>query len=264
MDKPAQPLLDETTQHNYEALAKDWVIEQFYDADLDVEIANNSIFKVYGSRVYGGARKRSDLDIIMFYPYPVNSEGYPLDNAYHEDTLFNLLHEEKYRIDGIIIDINPINEFESGTLDEYIAKLDKWRDEDKTTGKNYTRDKRIELANEAAEADTAYEELTGDIMSGNWAKLKETGENFWIGCVSLIDGYIEEVHTYKEAKDADFHHTFIFSYSAYDRIETSESVTFFVQPKKKIYIWDNYDAPVTSDDKKAFLVGRIREQIILK
>ncbi len=259
-----QPILDEQTQQDYLEEIKSWVIEQFYDADIDVDIAENAIYKLYGSRIYGGSKKRSDLDVVMFYNYPLDKDGYPIDRDLNQDSLFNMLHDPVFKIDGITVDINPINEYETGTLEEYIAMLDKWREEDSKVGKNYTRDKIIELANEAAEADTAYEDYTSEMISGNWAKLKETGENFWTGCVSLIDGYIEEVHTYKTAKAADFHHTFIFSHTAYEHIETWESVTFFVQPKKKIYIWDNYDAPPVSNEKKAFLVGRIREQIILR
>lgn len=33
------------------------------------------------------------------------------------------------------------------------------------------------------------------------------GKEFWSGCVSLIDGKIEEVHTYEEAQRCDFHHS---------------------------------------------------------
>lgn len=42
------------------------------------------------------------------------------------------------------------------------------------------------------------------------------GREFWSGCVSLIDGIIEEVHTYKEAEYADFPSFHVF----YTRIGT--------------------------------------------
>lgn len=38
-----------------------------------------------------------------------------------EDVLFDILNDEKFEIEGIKVDFNPIMETESGTLDEYIA-----------------------------------------------------------------------------------------------------------------------------------------------
>lgn len=47
--------------------------------------------------------------------------------------------------------------------------------------------------------------------SKNGLLLKRDNKPFWIGSVNLIDGYIEEVHTYEEAAEHDFHHSFYFS-----------------------------------------------------
>ena len=39
-----------------------------------------------------------------------------------EDDLFNLLHEDKFRIGGVLVDINPITEYKTGTLEEYLEE----------------------------------------------------------------------------------------------------------------------------------------------
>lgn len=53
---------------------------------------------VYGSRFkYGLYSVSSDLDVVLLYSGNVG-----------EDYLFNLLHEEKYYIDGMLVDINPL------------------------------------------------------------------------------------------------------------------------------------------------------------
>jgi len=54
-------------------------------------------------------------------------------------------------------------------------------------------------------------------------------KEFWSGCVSLLDGKIEEVHTYEEAEKCDFHHSLYFSAQALDRMEIGESAFFFVE-----------------------------------
>lgn len=45
----------------------------------------------------------------------------------------------------------------------------------------------------------------------NWNKASYKGKRFWSGCVNLLDGKIEEVHTYEEAKAYDFHHSLYFT-----------------------------------------------------
>lgn len=62
----------------------------------------------------------------------------------------------------------------------------------------------------------------------NYGVLKSTGKRFWIGTVSVLDGKIEEVHTYEEAKKHDFHHSFYFSSCACEKIDNEESMVFWV------------------------------------
>ena len=43
--------------------------------------------------------------------------------------LFNLLHEDKFRIGGVLVDINPITEYKIGTLEEYLPGVEKYLEE---------------------------------------------------------------------------------------------------------------------------------------
>lgn len=56
--------------------------------------------KFVGSRVNGNNREDSDLDVVVYY-----------SGKMKEDGLFNLLNDDSNRlfIDGIMVDINPIN-----------------------------------------------------------------------------------------------------------------------------------------------------------
>ena len=60
------------------------------------------------------------------------------------------------------------------------------------------------------------------------------GKEFWAGCVSLIDGVVEEVHSYEEAAYYDFHHSMYFSKEALDKM--NDMSTFFSIRKDGIYI----------------------------
>lgn len=62
------------------------------------------------------------------------------------------------------------------------------------------------------------------------------GKNAWSGAVSTIDGAIEETHPYSRAKDYDFHHSFYFSDPAIERIESGDSLLFYVDEKGNIQL----------------------------
>lgn len=61
---------------------------------------------------------------------------------------------------------------------------------------------------------------------GNGATFK--GRPFWSGSVSLLDGVIEEVHTYKQAENADFHHSMYFSPGQVEKMANGENGFFWV------------------------------------
>lgn len=88
-------------------------------SDYDVSDSEFSIqdIKLYGSYSKGTNKATSDLDFIVQY-----------DGSMREDSAFNILHDVEHTIedkDGnkVLIDINPINVNESGTIDEHIAYM---------------------------------------------------------------------------------------------------------------------------------------------
>lgn len=54
------------------------------------------------------------------------------------------------------------------------------------------------------------------------------GRQFWSGCVSLIDGAVEEVHPYEVAEASGFHHSLYFSPAAQERMHDGDSAFFWV------------------------------------
>lgn len=96
------------------------LIENGYD---DSDIMVDSLY-FHGSRKRGTARGDSDLDVVLFY------QG----NADDVD-LFNVLNDRRINIDGIEIDINPINLNEENKAD-YIAKSKAYDEEILSKNKN--------------------------------------------------------------------------------------------------------------------------------
>lgn len=88
-------------------------------SDYDVSDSEFSIqdIKLYGSYSKGTNKATSDLDFIVQY-----------DGSMREDSAFNILHDVEHTIedkDGnkVLIDINPINVNESGTIDEHVEYM---------------------------------------------------------------------------------------------------------------------------------------------
>lgn len=83
------------------------------------------------------------------------------------------------------------------------------------------------------------------------------GKEFWSGCVSLLDGMIEEVHTYDEAEYADFHHSMYFSSSAISRMDNEESAFFFIDDNGRVQgTW--------RDDIDDNIIHKIEQQIVIE
>ena len=89
------------------------------DAGLSDDITIKNI-TVVGSRSRGEAHEGSDLDILVEY-----------EGDFREDALFDILHEEGIDLEGIAIDINPINPHYSLTTEEWLARDAQWREEDR-------------------------------------------------------------------------------------------------------------------------------------
>ena len=95
---------------------KEILADQFFDDDVWIKEIT-----VIGSRSRGEAHDGSDLDILLEYG----------GNDVHEDTLFNALHEEPFDIDGIPVDINPINEHYSLNTEQWLLRDARWREQDR-------------------------------------------------------------------------------------------------------------------------------------
>lgn len=71
-------------------------------------------------------------------------------------------------------------------------------------------------------------EINEEQENKNHAVLKRNGKRFWIGAANVLDGYIEEIHTYEEAERNDFHHSFYFSPNMVEKISDEECMVFWV------------------------------------
>ncbi|MBR5597154.1 MAG: nucleotidyltransferase domain-containing protein [Lachnospiraceae bacterium] len=98
-----------------EECVAEYVSAKLYENDFDAEIIG---VVISGSRCRGLEGKNSDLDVVV-----------QLSGNEREDDLFNLLHEDKFRIGGVLVDINPITEYKTGTLEEYLPVVEKYLEE---------------------------------------------------------------------------------------------------------------------------------------
>jgi len=98
-----------------EELVEEYVTTKLAECDFDAEIRD---VVVSGSRCRGLEGKNSDLDVVVEY---IGDE--------REDDMFNLLHEDRFSIGGVKVDINPINEYRTGTLEEYLPGVEKYLEE---------------------------------------------------------------------------------------------------------------------------------------
>jgi len=102
------------------------------------------------------------------------------------------------------------------------------------------------------------------MLTNNGAVLNRTGKEFWAGLANIIDGYIEEVHTYEKAERAGFHHSLYFSPRALNLIKEQEAILFFAFNDGDIDLWIDWDSPDLSDDEAEELKSLIKEQITLR
>lgn len=71
----------------------------------------------------------------------------------------------------------------------------------------------------------------------------------WSGCASVIDGYVEEVHTREEAEYVNFHHSLYFTEEAVERMDAEESIFFWIQNGKVMTIQDFRDEDREIEEK---------------
>ena len=92
-----------------------YVQSQIDEYGLDAEIVD---VVVSGSRCRGIEKENSDLDVVVEYT-----------GSTREDDLFNMLHEDSIYIAGIQVDINPITEGKTGTLETYLPEVETYLQE---------------------------------------------------------------------------------------------------------------------------------------
>ena len=84
----------------------EFVVEEY---NLDVLVKE---VVLSGSRCRGIEHEGSDLDFVVSF-----------SGQEREDVFFDILNEIGFEIDGVKVDINPVSEGKSGTLDEYLSEV---------------------------------------------------------------------------------------------------------------------------------------------
>lgn len=92
-----------------EEMVSYYVQAKIIENKLDVKVENVILS---GSRCRGIEKIGSDLDVVVDYKGTIR-----------EDDFFNILHEERFAIAGIAVDINPITEDKMGSLAEYLESV---------------------------------------------------------------------------------------------------------------------------------------------
>ena len=107
--------LDGQSAEDIEKTVYAYVQSQIDEYGLDAEIVD---VVVAGSRCRGIEKENSDLDVVVEYT-----------GSTREDDLFNMLHEDSIYIAGIQVDINPITESRTGTLETYLPEVETYLQE---------------------------------------------------------------------------------------------------------------------------------------
>lgn len=107
--------LDGQSADDIEKTVYAYVQSQIDEYGLDAEIVD---VVVSGSRCRGIEKENSDLDVVVEYT-----------GSTREDDLFNMLHEDSIYIAGIQVDINPITEGRTGTLEIYLPEVETYLQE---------------------------------------------------------------------------------------------------------------------------------------
>lgn len=107
--------IDGYDAHDIEDSVKEHIGSFIKDQNLDIRIVD---VVLSGSRSRGLETDMSDIDVVVEY---IGKES--------EDVLFNIFNDDKLKISGIEVDINPITANKTGTLAEYLPKVEKYLDE---------------------------------------------------------------------------------------------------------------------------------------
>lgn len=113
-------IFSDYTVDEIEKIVLDYVQEALNLANMSEDVVVKGV-KLYGSRTRDDFLESSDLDVLVEY-----------EGDLKEYMLFNILHddEEPCVLNDIPVDINPIRAEESGTIEEYYARVSSFRKAD--------------------------------------------------------------------------------------------------------------------------------------
>lgn len=116
---------DNYTPQDIEKIARNEIRHIVYE----IEYLSSSEFNIVdvilaGSRSRGLERKRSDIDIVVEYT-----------GSMREDDAFDMFARRRIYIGGHQVDINPIRAEDTGTLDTYLPKAEKYLENKKSLSK---------------------------------------------------------------------------------------------------------------------------------
>lgn len=100
------------TPQDIEDVVFSHAISTIDECGIDAEIIN---VVLTGSRCRGIENIDSDIDVVVEYRGDIN-----------EDALFSMLNESCLEIGGISVDINPITEHKTGTLETYLPGVEEY------------------------------------------------------------------------------------------------------------------------------------------
>lgn len=112
--------LENYDREDIEQMVEDYVNEKLGEAYPEEDVYVKEV-TIIGSRTRNEAKPDSDLDILLEYG----------GKDVREDALFNVLNENRLEIDGIPVDINPINEHYSLNTKAWLERDAQWREADR-------------------------------------------------------------------------------------------------------------------------------------
>ena len=99
-----------------EALLKEDIAAIFEELDSS-EIEQN--LTLNGVKIYGNPEKDGKIKLLVEF------DSKNPENRWSEDSLFNAMAEEKITFNGMEVDVNPITPEKSGTIEEYLSRLER-------------------------------------------------------------------------------------------------------------------------------------------
>ena len=191
--------LEDYSKQEIKNIATDYIETALTYADVDAKIKG---MEIIGSRNRGDAKSSSDLDLV------VELDGEDL----REDDLFNILNDtdEPLEINGIKVDINPIVEYRSGNLEEFMKRSNEYdktklaQNNNKQISKDnklfeYSESKKNEVLSRGGVIATTKQELSKYVNEA--FENKDSKKNIHIGSLSQenIDNIKENIKGIKKS-----------------------------------------------------------------